>query len=136
LNSPPALSSPHPRVLIGGTGEKKTLRLVARYADACNIFELGPAGVAGKLQVLQDHCANEGRDYGQIERTTLGILSLSMDGANGTQTVDQAVERFAQYAEIGIDHAIVSLPRVSDPRSFELVPELVRRLAEVPTAGR
>jgi F420-dependent oxidoreductase-like protein len=136
LNYPPALSQPHPRVLIGGTGEKKTLRLVARYADACNIFEMGPAGVAAKLEVLRGHCEAEGRDYAEIQRTTLGVLALSKDGANGTQTVDQAVDRFAEYAEIGIDHAIFSMPGVADPRSFELVPELVQRLAQIPTAGR
>jgi len=136
LNSPPAVSRPHPRVLIGGSGERKTLRLVARYADACNIFEMGPDAVAAKLDVLQGHCAAEGRDYGQLERTTLGVLSLSRDGAGGSQTVDQAVERFAGYAAIGVDHAIVSMPGIADPHTFELVPELVQRLAELPTAGR
>lgn len=136
LNSPPAVSSPHPRVLVGGTGEKKTLRLVARYADACNIFEMGPDKVAAKLAVLQDHCATQGRDYAEIQRTTLGSLSLSQSGAGGTQTVDQAVDRFAEYAAIGIDQAIVNMPHVADPAAFELVPELVQRLAEVPTAGR
>lgn len=136
LNSPSAISSPHPRVLIGGTGEKKTLRLVAQYADACNIFEMGPQAVAAKLAVLQDHCAAQGRDYAEIQRTTLGSLRLSADGADGTQTVDQAVERFAEYAAIGVDHAIVYMPQVADPAAFELVPELVQRLAEVPTAGR
>jgi F420-dependent oxidoreductase-like protein len=136
LNSPPALSAPHPRVLIGGGGEKKTLRLVARYADACNLFEMGPAGVAAKLEVLQGHCAAQGRDYGTIERTTLGVLALSADGADGSQTLDQAVDRFAAYAAIGVDQAIVSIPGIADPRTFELVPELVRRLAEIPIAGR
>lgn len=136
LNSPPAVSSPHPRVLVGGTGEKKTLRLVARYADACNIFEMGPDKVAAKLAVLRDHCATQGRDYAEIQRTTLGSLSLSQSGAGGTQTVDQAVDRFAEYAAIGIDQAIVNMPHVADPAAFELVPELVQRLAEVPTAGR
>ena len=136
LNSPPALTTPHPPILIGGTGEKKTLRLVATYADACNIFEMGPDAVAAKLAVLQGHCSAVGRDYAQIERTTLGRLSLSKDGAAGSQTVEQAVERFAGYAAIGVDHAIVSFPTVSDPASFELVPELVAKLADVPVAGR
>ncbi len=136
LNSPPAISVPHPRVLIGGTGEKKTLRLVARYADACNIFEMGPDAVAAKLEVLQAHCQNEGRDYGAIEKTTLGVLALSADGRDGTQTLDQAVDRFAGYAAIGIDQAIVSIPGIADVRSFDLVAELVQRVAEIPVAGR
>jgi F420-dependent oxidoreductase-like protein len=68
LNSPPSLSRPHPPILIGGAGEKKTLRLVAKYADACNIF--GSPEAAHKLVVLQEHCGREGRDYDQIEKTT------------------------------------------------------------------
>ncbi|HET9657651.1 MAG TPA: LLM class F420-dependent oxidoreductase [Kineosporiaceae bacterium] len=136
LNSPPALSTPHPRILVGGTGEKKTLRLVARYADACNIFEFGTEGVEAKLDVLRAHCSDVGRNYGAIQKTTLGVLSLSKDGTDGTQTVDQAVERFAGYAAIGVDQVIVSIPGIGDPRNFELVPELVQRLAEIPVQGR
>ncbi len=136
LNSPQALSDPHPRVLVGGTGEKKTLRMVAEYADACNIFEMGPDGVAAKLAVLREHCDRLGRDYADIERTTLGVLSLSRTGSDGTLTVDQAVERYAAYAAVGVDQAIVSMPRVDDPASWELVPELVSRLADVVPAGR
>ncbi len=136
LNSPPALSRPHPRVLVGGTGEKKTLRMVAQYADACNIFEMGVPAVRAKLDVLQGHCAALGRDYAQIERTSLGRLALSRDGRAGTQTVDAAVERLARYAELGIDQAIVSMPADHDPAAWELVPDLVTRLAEITPAGR
>ncbi|HEX4217865.1 MAG TPA: LLM class F420-dependent oxidoreductase, partial [Acidimicrobiales bacterium] len=68
LNSPQPLSRPRPKLMIGGTGERKTLRLVAKYADACNIF-FGPEA-AHKLEVLQEHCGREGRDYDQIEKTT------------------------------------------------------------------
>ncbi|MFN0283567.1 MAG: LLM class F420-dependent oxidoreductase [Kineosporiaceae bacterium] len=136
LNVPQALSDPHPRVLVGGTGEKKTLRLVAQYADACNIFELGVEGVQGKLDVLRGHCEAQGRDYADIERTTLGLLSLSTDGGDGSQTVQQAVERFAAYAAIGVDHAVVSMPDVSDPAAWELVPDLVAELGKITPAGR
>jgi F420-dependent oxidoreductase-like protein len=136
LNSPQPLSSPHPPILVGGSGEKKTLRLVATYADACNVFEMGPDAVAAKLAILQGHCSTVGRDYADIERTTLGRLSLSKDGSNGTQTVEAAVDRFAAYAAIGVDHAIVSFPDVADPAAFELVPELVQRLADLPVEGR
>jgi F420-dependent oxidoreductase-like protein len=128
LNSPPPIRQPHPPILIGGSGEKKTLRLVARYADACNIFDVGPDGVRHKLDVLRAHCEAEGRPYDEIERTTLGQLALSRDGRDGTVTVDQAVEHFAALAAIGVQHAIVGMPNVADESAFELVPELVRQL--------
>jgi F420-dependent oxidoreductase-like protein len=136
LNSPPAVSTPHPRVLIGGTGEKKTLRFVAQYADACNIFEMPVPAIRAKLDVLQGHCADVGRDYAQIEKTTLGGLRLSRDGAEGTQTVDQALDRFGRLAAIGVDQAIVNMPAVHDPASWELVPELVEKVGALVPAGR
>jgi F420-dependent oxidoreductase-like protein len=136
LNSPPALSQPHPPILVGGTGEKKTLRFVAKYADGCNIFEMGVDGIRQKLDVLQSHCDNEGRPYAEIEKTTLGRLSLSGRGGEGTLSVDQAVQRFGELAEIGIDQAIVSMPGVHDPASFELVPALVEQLAGITPSGR
>jgi len=136
LNSPPALSVPRPRILIGGTGEKKTLRLVARYADACNIFEMPLPAIQAKLDVLRGHCADVGRDCAEIERTTLGRLSLSADGAAGTQTVEQALDRFGQLAAIGIDHAIVGLVDAWDPAAWELVPELVEKVSALVPAGR
>jgi F420-dependent oxidoreductase-like protein len=136
LNSPPALSRPHPPILVGGTGEKKTLRFVAKYADACNIFEMGVDGIRQKLEVLQGHCDREGRPYTEIEKTTLGRLSLSGRGGQGTLSVDQAVQRFGELAEIGVDQAIVSMPGVHDPASFELVPALVEQLAGITPSGR
>jgi F420-dependent oxidoreductase-like protein len=136
LNHPPALSQPHPRLLVGGSGEKKTLRLVAQYADACNFFEMGVGAVRHKLDVLAEHCAALGRDPAQIEKTSLGALSLSKDGADGSQTVEQALDRFGKYAAVGIDHAIVNMPAVHDPARWELLPDLVQRLAQVRSAGR
>jgi F420-dependent oxidoreductase-like protein len=136
LNMPPALQQPHPPILIGGTGEKKTLRLVAKYADACNIFEMGLDPVRHKLDVLRAHCERENRPYTEIEKTTLGRLALSRDGRPGTATVDEAVERFGALAEIGIDQAIVNMPDVHDEAAFELVGELVAQLTDVVPAGR
>jgi F420-dependent oxidoreductase-like protein len=136
LNSPPALQQPHPPILVGGTGEKKTLRMVAQYADACNIFEMGLDGVRGKLDVLRQHCERLGRPYEAVEKTTLGRLSLTKDGREGSATVEQAVDRFGRLAELGVDHAIVSLPGVHDEAAFELVPELVQRLEPITPAGR
>jgi F420-dependent oxidoreductase-like protein len=136
LNCPAPVSVPRPRIMVGGNGEKKGLRLVAQYSDACNIYEMPIDVIAHKLEVLRGHCETLGRTYDDIERTTLGSLSLSRDGRDGTQTVDQAVERFAALAAIGIDHAIVNMPRVQDESSFELVPELTAQLAEIVPAGR
>jgi len=136
LNSPQALQRPHPPILIGGGGEKKTLRFVAKYADACNIFEMGLDGVRHKLEVLQEHCVTEGRDYAEIEKTSLGRLTLSRGGAEGTMTVGQAVDRFGALAGIGIDQALFSMPNVADPAAFELVPELVAQLDGITPAGR
>lgn len=73
LNSPPALRQPHPYLMVGGSGERKTLRLVAKYADACNIFFV--PDVAHKLEILKAHCEREGRDYNTIEKTTMVPLT-------------------------------------------------------------
>ncbi|HSP53986.1 MAG TPA: LLM class F420-dependent oxidoreductase, partial [Dehalococcoidia bacterium] len=90
INVPQALQKPHPRILLGGSGEKKTLRLVAKYADACNIFgQAGPGWVKQKLDVLRAHCEREGRDYDDIEKTVLYVFSPGPDGENAAQLLDQ-----------------------------------------------
>jgi F420-dependent oxidoreductase-like protein len=112
LNSPPALARPHPPILIGGMGEKKTLRLVAQYADACNLFTfLGTEALAGKLDVLRRHCDAVGRDYAEIEKTTLGNVRLDKKGP------DDFVAHCRELARLGVQHAIVNFPNV-----HELVP--------------
>jgi F420-dependent oxidoreductase-like protein len=75
LNSPQSLSRPHPPIMIGGGGEKKTLRLVAKYADACNLFN--SPDLAHKLDVLREHCEREGRDYDSITKTVYYQFDLS-----------------------------------------------------------
>jgi alkanesulfonate monooxygenase SsuD/methylene tetrahydromethanopterin reductase-like flavin-dependent oxidoreductase (luciferase family) len=81
LNSPQALSQPHPPIMIGGMGERRTLRLVAQYADACNLFAYGGADlIRHKLGVLRGHCEDVGRDYEEIERTALGTVNLGGTG--------------------------------------------------------
>lgn len=99
LNSPPALRTPHPPILIGGGGEKKTLRLVARYADACNLFD--GDDLPRKLDVLREHCEREGRDYAEIEKTSLGRFT-------GDPSVEQVVDAVGRLAEHGIDQVIFS----------------------------
>jgi F420-dependent oxidoreductase-like protein len=79
LNSPQSVSRPHPKIMIGGSGEQKTLRLVAKYADACNIF--GGPETARKLDVLRAHCEREGRDYDEIEKTSVLAVDASSEPA-------------------------------------------------------
>ncbi len=127
LNSPQALSSPHPRILIGGGGEKKTLRLVAQYADACNIFDVGPAAVRAKYDVIRGHCEAVGRDYADIEKTVLSRADLAQE------STDSLVDRFGKLAEIGTDHVIIGLARVHEPGAFEKMPDLVRQVGAIST---
>jgi alkanesulfonate monooxygenase len=87
LNSPQPLRRPHPPIMIGGSGEKKTLRLVAKYADACNIFASPDAG--RKLDVLREHCEREGRDYAAIEKTAMMPLDPGPGGANSGAVLEQ-----------------------------------------------
>lgn len=101
LNSPQALTKPHPSILIGGSGERKTLKLVARYADACNLFG-DPTTVRRKLEVLRQHCEAEGRDYDDIEKTVLIPFDLGPDGSGAGQVVQQ----IAAFAEVGVQAVI------------------------------
>ncbi|WP_433174710.1 LLM class F420-dependent oxidoreductase [Actinoallomurus sp. CA-150999] len=100
LNSPQALSRPHPPIMVGGSGERKTLRFVARYAQACNLFP-GP-DVAHKLDVLREHCAAEGRDYDEIEKT---VIFRFDPGEKGEKT-GEIVDTLGKLAELGIDAVI------------------------------
>ncbi len=140
LNVPQALTRPHPPILIGGGGEKKTLRLVAQYADACNIFDMGPAAIAAKYDVIRAHCADVGRDYAQIEKTVLTRITLG-DGspdATGTPTlsVAQAVDKLGRLAEIGTDHVIMGMANDFHEGAFEAVAELARQATTIVPAGR
>lgn len=116
INHPQPLSKPHPPILIGGMGEKKTLRLVAQYADACNLFIYGGNDVIRhKLDVLKRHCDNLGRDYNEIERTTLGTVHLAPEG----MSAKEVIELCRGLAELGIQHAIFNMPNVHDISPLE-----------------
>ncbi len=138
LNSPQSVQRPHPPILIGGGGEQKTLRLVAKYADACNFFaRLGRETVQHKLDVLREHCQRIGRPYEQIEKTTLDSLYLTRDGRNGSMTPSAAIDYFAGLAEMGIDQAIFSLRNVYDLDVFDLLAsEVIPQVTQIPVAGR
>jgi F420-dependent oxidoreductase-like protein len=117
LNSPQALSRPHPPIMIGGGGEQKTLRLVARYADACNVFG-GPETIHHKYEVLRGHCEAIGRDPDEIERSTLQSVRLSLDGEPG-DSPQQVIDRFGDLADAGAQHVIFGVRDVWDPRAIE-----------------
>jgi alkanesulfonate monooxygenase SsuD/methylene tetrahydromethanopterin reductase-like flavin-dependent oxidoreductase (luciferase family) len=99
---PQPVQRPRPPILIGGGGERKTLRLVARYADACNLFGSSPEDVARKLEVLRSHCEAEGRDYDSIEKTVLAVRPALAD-------VDDFIAAAGEYARLGVTE-IGSMP--------------------------
>jgi len=138
LNSQQAVQKPHPPILIGGSGEKKTLRLVAQYGDACNLFaRLGKDELARKLNVLRDHCQTLGRPYEEIEKTTLDQLYITRDGRNGSLTPAAVIDNLGELAEMGIDQAIFSLANVSDLEPFDLLAtEIVPAAEKIKVAGR
>jgi F420-dependent oxidoreductase-like protein len=112
---PQPLSRPHPPILIAGGGEKKTLRMVAQYADACNLY--GPPETASaKLAILKEHCSALGRDYRSIEKTTLGTVDL----APGKMRAQEVVGLCRALADIGVQHAIFNLPNVHEIKPLEV----------------
>jgi F420-dependent oxidoreductase-like protein len=115
LNSPQALSSPHPPILIGGSGERKTLRLVARYAQACNLFP--SPEVARKLDVLRAHCDAEGRDYDDITKTCYFIFDVGEKGEKAGEVVDQ----LGGLAEMGFQAAIGAVTGTWDVTPLEVI---------------
>jgi F420-dependent oxidoreductase-like protein len=125
LNVPQALSQPHPRILIGGLGEKKTLRFVAQYGDACNLFEfVGPDVLRSKLDVLKRHCDDVGRSYDEIERTTLGTAMLPQ------QKPAEIVDKLRGFAQLGIQQAIFNLPNVHEIAPLEVFKKEIIPAAE------
>jgi len=107
-NNPRPLSTPHPQIMIGGMGPKKTLRMVAQYADACNFFErAGAEKLQGALDTLKAHCEKLGRDFNSIEKTSLGTVHLS-----GDDTVDSVIDRIKNLSQMGFSHAIFNMPDV------------------------
>jgi F420-dependent oxidoreductase-like protein len=115
LNSPQALTRPHPPIMIGGGGEKKTLRLVARYAQACNLFP-GP-DVAHKLDVLREHCQAEGRNYDDIEKTVYFRFDVGRDG----EKVEDTIAALRGFADLGFDAAIGGVVDVHAITPLEII---------------
>jgi F420-dependent oxidoreductase-like protein len=122
LNSPRPLSTPRPRILIGGGGEKKTLLLVAKYADACNLFP-GPE-LQHKLDVLKQHCENVGRDYDEIEKTAMYPFDLT------TKSPGEIIDGLRRLAGMGIQQAHGGLVNAYDIKQFEVFRDEIIPAAE------
>jgi F420-dependent oxidoreductase-like protein len=142
LNNPQPLSKPHPPILIGGGGEKKTLRLVAKYADACNFVigtTLKEAGdliesreksleyLRRKLAVLEQHCSDIGQSYNYIEKTVATYIKLAPDAMDTTEVI----ELCRQLADLGFQHVIFNMPNVHEIKPLEIIGnEVIPTVAE------
>ncbi len=116
LCSPLPLSKPHPPILIGGGGEQKTLRLVAQYGDACNLYaRMGVETIQKKLDVLKRHCDKVGRDYKDIEKTALSTVEL----APGKVAPKDVIEECRTLASVGIQHCIFNMPNTHELTPLE-----------------
>jgi F420-dependent oxidoreductase-like protein len=121
---PAPISRPHPPILVGGGGERKTLLLAARYADASNVFATSPADVAHKLDVLRSHCDAEGRDYDRIRKTVLAVRPVLAD-------LDAFVAAAGEYAALGVTEIEVMPDRHPVEFAEQLAEKVLPRLAEV-----
>ena len=125
LCSPQPIQRPGPPLLIAGSGERKTLRLVARYADFCNIGGDNPENVERRLGILAEHCEAEGRDYNAIEKT---IVTRYDPGAQG-ENANELVDRLGRFAAVGVQTALGSLvsvenPGVMDAMATKVIPQV------------
>jgi F420-dependent oxidoreductase-like protein len=138
LCQPMPLSKPQPPILIGGSGERKTLRLVARYGDACNVRGEDIETTRHKLDVLRGHCDAEGRSYNEIRKTTLRAFPrVTRDGAGDTVSPAQAIDKLGQLAELGVDEHILGWHNIDDLDGLELFAnEIVPAVDKLRVTGR
>lgn len=116
LNSPQPLQRPHPPIMVGGGGERKTLRLVAQYANACNLIErMGIDAMRHKIGVLREHCERLERPFEEIEITSVGTVHLGPDAMSAADLV----ARCRTLADLGVQHAIFNMPNVADMTPLE-----------------
>jgi F420-dependent oxidoreductase-like protein len=127
-NNPRPLSNPHPRIMIGGTGPNKTLRMVAQYADACNIGDwVGRENMQKAIDTLKAQCESLGRDYDTIEKTALCTVHLS-----GDDTVESILNRIKDLSEMGFTHVIFNMPDVYEITPLEIfAKEIISAVAEL-----
>jgi F420-dependent oxidoreductase-like protein len=135
LCRPLPLQQPHPPIMVGGGGERKTLRLVATYADACNLF--ATPEVAHKIEVLKAHCQDVGRPYEEITKTVSVRLAVSRDGGHGTNSPAETIDQLGRLAGLGFDQAIIMLPEPLSASVIDLLGErIVPEAAKLAIAGR
>jgi F420-dependent oxidoreductase-like protein len=119
--SPAPVSKPRPRIMIGGSGEQKTLKLVAKYADACHINAADLEVGKHKLEVLKQHCADVGRNEAEIEKTAGIRMDVAADGSN----LQEVIDRFSAVGEAGFDMVTTALPDVYNLEALRLFGERV-----------
>jgi F420-dependent oxidoreductase-like protein len=157
LNSPNSVQRPHPPIMIGGEGEQKTFRFIAKYGDACNLFTIADEGedpmsqvdhARRKYAVLKERCDEAGRPYEQIEKTTLSALIVTPDGTipegklempeyQVPMTPAQAIEYFHALAEAGTDHAVFNTSIAHLPGAFDvLAAQVIPAVHKMVPAGR
>ncbi len=129
---PRPLSKPHPPILIGGQGERKTLRFVAKYADATNLVGVqmsdeGVETVRHKLAVLKEHCEREGRPYEQIEKTVLLTLMVRPEGGGRWLTPEGALGLLRRFYDLGVQQPVFNMPDVERPETLEYVADQILR---------
>lgn len=120
--SPQPVSRPHPPILIGGGGEGKTLRYVAQYGDACNLFARDMYQLTRKIEVLQQHCRNLNRPYKSIEKTVL----VGNDVANAIKEPDQVIKRAEELKAVGIDHVLYSNSKDADLTVYDKFADIIK----------
>ena len=117
FNSPQVITKPHPEILIGGGGEQKTLKFVAKYADSCNLFAAEKDILKHKLEVLKEHCKNENRDYDSIHKTALARVDLS--------NLDKFVENAKILSDLGINELFFMVPEAEKMIPLEKIGDIV-----------
>jgi alkanesulfonate monooxygenase SsuD/methylene tetrahydromethanopterin reductase-like flavin-dependent oxidoreductase (luciferase family) len=134
--SPNTVQRPHPPILIGGSGERKTLRLVAQYADACNLFDIpegveiaghrgGPDELRRKLDVLRGHCEAFGRPYEDIQKTAVSSFAVEPTGRGEVKSPAELVDHFGVLAGVGLEHVIFEPSHPWTEKSLELVASIL-----------
>ncbi len=128
LLSPMPVSQPRPRIQVGGSGERKTLRMVAKYGDACHINAPDPSAARHKLDVLREHCATLGREEREIEKIGGFRPAIALDGSN----IDEVTAGIAALGEVGFDMVTMALPDVYNLKAIELFGQhVIPRVAQI-----
>jgi F420-dependent oxidoreductase-like protein len=122
--SPRPLSSPNIPILIGGGGEEKTLKFVAEYGDACNLFAFDKELLKHKLDVLKNHCDSINRDYNEIEKTSLARV----DSTSAAHNPENLIKTAKDLREIGIDHLIIMANKDADVNSYKLLAKTISEI--------